>query len=213
MDVLEIGVGNGTHAQIISGIAKSYTGIDLTEYAVNSTRIRLELAGVKGVIRQMDAEKLDFPSVSFDFVWSWGVIHHSSNTSKILDEIYRVLRPGGKTVIMVYYRSWWSYYIGGILMGIFKGSFFRGKSLHEVNQSRTDGALARYYTFNSWKKLVGKKFEIKRLETLGNKGDIYPIPGSGFKNILLKATPIWLTIFFLKSARMGSFLICEMNKK
>jgi 2-polyprenyl-3-methyl-5-hydroxy-6-metoxy-1,4-benzoquinol methylase len=79
-EVLEIGVGNGSHAQLISPHCKSYTGIDLTEYAVKSTLRRFEVFKLKGVIRQMDAEKLDFPDGSFDFIWTWGVIHHSANT-------------------------------------------------------------------------------------------------------------------------------------
>ena len=37
-DVLEIGVSMGTHAEILSAHTKSYTGIDLTEFAVNATR-------------------------------------------------------------------------------------------------------------------------------------------------------------------------------
>ena len=81
-DVLEIGVGMGTHAEILSSHAKSYTGIDLTARAVNETQTRLKLFGRNGRVLQLDAEQMDFPDASFDFVWSWGVIHHSSDTRK-----------------------------------------------------------------------------------------------------------------------------------
>lgn len=212
-DVLEIGVGNGTHAQLLASHAKSYTGIDLTAYAQKSTATRLESFGIPGTVLQMDAEKMQFPDASFDFVWSWGVIHHSSNTDVILREIHRVLRPGGKTVIMVYYRSLWSYYLGGALLGVFKGQFFKGRNIHQINQSRTDGALARYYTFHSWKQLVRNNFTINRLETLGNKGDLLPIPGNFIKRFLLGSMPPAITRLGLKQLRMGSFLICEMTKK
>ena len=212
-DVLEIGVGNGTHAQILSTHAKSYTGIDLTQYATHSTTSRLALFGLKGRVINMDAEQLQFEAGTFDFIWSWGVIHHSSNIEKILDGMERVLRPGGETVVMVYYRSIWSYYLAGFLLGLFGGGFFKGKSLHEVNQERTDGALARYYTLRSWRKLVKDKFTVVRMETLGNKGDIIPLPGNRLKTFLLNLIPTWLTIFFLKDCRMGSMLICKMKKK
>src|SRR5439155_13252307 len=79
-DVLEIGVGNGSHAQLIAPHCRTYSGIDLTQYAVESTSHRLQIFGINGRVRQMDAEKMDFPDASFDFIWSWGVIHHSSNT-------------------------------------------------------------------------------------------------------------------------------------
>src|SRR2546430_4072998 len=36
------------------------------------------------------------PAASFDFVWSWGVVHHSEHTDRVLAEIARVLRPGGR---------------------------------------------------------------------------------------------------------------------
>lgn len=212
-DVLEIGTGNGTHAQILSMHAKSYTGIDLTQYATQSTAKRLALFGLNGRVINMDAEHLQFEPNTFDFIWSWGVIHHSSNIEKILDGMQRVLKPGGETVVMVYYRSIWSYYIAGFLFGFFSGKIFKGKSIHDVNQDRTDGALARYYTLHSWRELVKDKFDIVKLETLGNKGDIFPLPGSRLKTFLLTLIPTWLTVFSLKDLRMGSMLICKMKKK
>lgn len=140
-DVLEIGVGNGSHAALLCAHAKSFTGIDLTEYAVTSTSTRLQHAGLAGKIMQMDAERMQFPDQSFDFVWSWGVIHHSSDTRQVLKEIVRVLRPGGRAVTMVYHRSAWSYYfLGTFAHGIARGGFFKQGSLHKVVQSATDGA-------------------------------------------------------------------------
>jgi SAM-dependent methyltransferase len=35
-------------------------------------------------------------------VYSNGVIHHTPNTQRVVDEIYRVLKPGGKAIVMVY---------------------------------------------------------------------------------------------------------------
>lgn len=146
-DVLEIGVGMGTHAEILSSHARSYTGIDITKYAVKATEKRLEVFGRAGRALQMDAEQMDFPDASFDFVWSWGVIHHSSDTIKVLKEIQRVLKPGGRLTFMVYHQSVWNTSMRGWLYyGLLKGGLFRGKNAHELLQENTDGALARYYT-------------------------------------------------------------------
>src|SRR3989344_3865277 len=79
-DVLEIGVGNGSHAQLLASRARSFVGIDLTDYAVKSTSERFRCFNLPGKVLKMDAEKLEFPDSSFDFIWSWGVIHHSSST-------------------------------------------------------------------------------------------------------------------------------------
>lgn len=212
-DVLEIGVGNGSHAQLIAPWTRSYTGIDLTAYATKSTSTRLQVFGIPGRVLQMDAEKMIFDDASFDLVWSWGVIHHSANTDRILDEIRRVLRPGGRAIIMVYYRGWYSYYIAGLLHGLFKGHFFRGKTLHQAMQASTDGALARFYTFRSWKNIIGDRFTVQRVETFGGKADFVLLPAGRIKNTLLRVIPGALALFGLKNLRMGTFLVCSMTKK
>ena len=105
LDVLEIGVGNGSHAQLLAPHCGSYTGIDLTRYAVTSTSRRFEMFGLKGAIRRMDAESMGLDDCSFDFIWTWGVIHHSASTARVISEMHRVLRPGGQAIVMVYHRS------------------------------------------------------------------------------------------------------------
>lgn len=209
-DVLEIGVGNGSHAQLLASGAKSFTGIDITDYAVKSTNERFKLFGTPGVIKKMDAEKMDFPSNSFDFVWSWGVIHHSSNTKKILEEINRVLRPGGSAVIMVYHRGWWNYYVIGMLRGIFFGNLFK-MGLSRSVQLHTDGAIARYYSLGSWKKLVGEFFKVEKIESRGPKSDAIPLPGGRVKNFIRSIMPIFLNLFLVKNIRMGSFLVSKLS--
>jgi len=95
-DVLEIGVGNGSHAQLLAQYARSFTGIDLTDYAVRSTSKRMQLAGLDATILQMDAECMQFDDSTFDYIWKWGVIHHSSDTRRVLREMQRVLKQLGK---------------------------------------------------------------------------------------------------------------------
>ena len=189
-DVLEIGVGIGTHAEILSSNAKSYTGIDLTEYAVNATRKRLEVFGRNGRVLQMDAEKMDFPDASFDFVWSWGVIHHSSDTEKILEEVHRVLKPGGKFTFMVYHESIWNTFVRGWLYyGLIKGGLFRGKSAHKLIHENTDGALARYYTLPGLKEQVNRKFQIQSITLLGNKLQLIPMKYGPLKESISSLIP------------------------
>jgi SAM-dependent methyltransferase len=211
-DVFEIGVGNGSHAQLLARYSRSFTGIDLTDYATQSTAKRMELFGLKARILKMDAEKLGFNDNSFDFVWSWGVIHHSSNTEQILKEIQRVLRPGGKAVIMVYYRGWWNYYIKGFFQGFITGDLLKTGSLHQSVQLQTDGALARYYTLSEWKLLVEKWFVVKSIEIFGPKSDIVLLPGGALKKILTKIIPNPINRFLTHQARMGSFLVSLLEK-
>ena len=98
---------------------------------------------------------MEFADNSFDYIWTWGVIHHSADTRSILKEMNRVLRPGGKCAVMVYYRSWWTFYVCGLLRGVFKQQFKKRGGLHRVAQIATDGAIARYYTRREWAHTAG----------------------------------------------------------
>lgn len=212
--VLEIGVGNGSHAQLLATHAKSFTGIDITEYAVRSTNLRMQVSELKAEIKQMDAEHLEFPDSSFDFIWSWGVIHHSSNTEQIIKEMYRVLKPEGEAVTMVYHRGWWTYYVfSGILQGLKTGDLLKTGSLAKTVQMNTDGALARYYTPNTWKKLMERNgFRVEYVQVKGSKAELFPIPSGRFKSLLMRLVPSVVTRFLTNQCRMGSFLIAKVRK-
>jgi ubiquinone/menaquinone biosynthesis C-methylase UbiE len=213
-DVLEIGVGSGSHAQLLSSHAKSFNGIDLTDYAVESTRRRLACFGIEATIQQMDAENLKFDDNSFDFVWSWGVIHHSADTRKILSEIHRVLRPGGRCVTMVYHRSLWFYYIyRGLIPGLFAGKFFQGKSLTQVVEGGTDGAIARYYGISDWRDLVSEFMEVEDVTIYGQQNELLPLPGSNFKERVCDLIPDALGRAFLTTCKQGSFLVSSQRKR
>ena len=77
------------------------TGVDLTQRGVDLTRERLALEGLEAEVRVADAEALPFEDASFDIVYSWGVLHHSPNTQQAVNEVHRVLKPGGVARVMI----------------------------------------------------------------------------------------------------------------
>lgn len=109
--VLEIGCGLGTDGAQFAQAGADYTGIDLTDAAVELARKRFELFGLPGKFRTADAEQLDFPDESFDIVYSHGVLHHTPDIASAVREIHRVLRPGGKAKVMLYHRDSYNYRI------------------------------------------------------------------------------------------------------
>ncbi|HWN08373.1 MAG TPA: methyltransferase domain-containing protein [Pyrinomonadaceae bacterium] len=109
LKVLEIGCGLGTDGAQFAEAGADYTGVDLTEAAVELARKRFELFGVAGKFRTADAENLDFEDDSFDLVYSHGVLHHTPDTQKAIDEVHRVLRPGGRAMVMLYHRDSYNY--------------------------------------------------------------------------------------------------------
>ena len=109
LKVLEIGVGLGADHQNFAESGAFLSGIDLTDRAINHTFNRLKAFSLKSNLKVGDAENLNFKSNSFDIVYSWGVLHHSPNTSKAISEVFRVLKPNGIAKIMIYHK--WSLFI------------------------------------------------------------------------------------------------------
>jgi SAM-dependent methyltransferase len=107
-DVLEAGCGIGTDAVQFVRAGARYTGIDFSPTALELARQRPELAGVDLV--HGSVVQLPFADTSFDLVYSNGVIHHVPETQRAIDEFHRVLRPGGKAIVMVYHRSSLNFY-------------------------------------------------------------------------------------------------------
>ncbi len=100
--ILEIGAGLGTdHAQFARHGAIVHD-IDLSAGHLQLAQRNFALRGLAGSFHHGDAENLPFDDESFDLVFSNGVIHHTPNTARVADEILRVLKPGGRCIVMVY---------------------------------------------------------------------------------------------------------------
>jgi SAM-dependent methyltransferase len=112
LSVLEIGCGLGTDGAQFAKAGAHYTGVDLTEAAIELARKRFEIAGLPGEFRVADAENLDFADESFDRTYSHGVLHHTPDTARAVAEIHRVLKPGGRAMVMLYHRGSYNYRVG-----------------------------------------------------------------------------------------------------
>jgi len=108
--VLEVGAGMGTdHAQFAKHGAIT-TDYDLSSGHLDHAKRNFELRGLKGEFVHGDGEKMPFPDNTFDCVYSNGVIHHTPSTQTVIDGMYRVLKPGGRIIIMVYAEHSLHYY-------------------------------------------------------------------------------------------------------
>jgi 2-polyprenyl-3-methyl-5-hydroxy-6-metoxy-1,4-benzoquinol methylase len=205
--VLEIGCGMGTHAEMLLRNGARLTAIDQTTLAVESTRRRLELKQLDARVLLQDAEKLTLPDRSFDVVWTWGVIHHSSSTEQCVSEISRVLRPGGRLMMMVYHRPSLVYYLHcGLIRGVFLGRLLR-QSLHQIYVNATDGFYARVFSKYELRALLAPQFHSLQITVVGLKAELYPIPRNGFKIALERLTPDWLAKAIL--GKFGSMVVVE----
>lgn len=103
---LEIGCGMGTDTLVFAREGFKVTGIDLTPAHLRLAEKLFHLYNAQGKFMEGNAEKLPFPVNTFDCVYSYGVLHHTPDTKKAIQEIYRVLIPKGRAVIMLYHK--WS---------------------------------------------------------------------------------------------------------
>lgn len=114
-DVLEIGTGLGTDGARWAAEGARYTGVDLTPEATRFASENFRVRGLTGRFLNLDAETLPFENGSFDIVYSHGVIHHTPRTERVVSEIHRVLRPGGRAIVMVYHKSSCNYHVNIML--------------------------------------------------------------------------------------------------
>ncbi len=197
--VLEIGCGSGAASCIFSKGGANVTSVDLTEQALKLTKLNSELQGTKIKIKRMDAEKLDFPNESFDYIFSWGVLHHSKNTLNAFKEVSRVLKTGGEGLIMVYNKNSLRYYINGLYWLLIKGKIFQGYNLKRVQDFYTDGYYHRHFTPKELK---------KELERLGLKCSSVFTTHMGTK--MIPFIPNWLRKW-LKN-HYGWLLVAKFKK-
>lgn len=94
--VLEVGCGRGVGMVILLDLgAAQVTGFDLDRKMVALAKKRLSKYGERARVFTGDAEAMDVPSESFDIVVEYGILHHVPGWQKALEEIARVLKPGG----------------------------------------------------------------------------------------------------------------------
>jgi len=103
--VLEVGVGTGisldsypTHASV--------TGVDLSESMLAEAQQLIEERQWTHVdVQSMNAEELTFEDSPFDIVTSFHTISVVSDAKKMMREVIRVCKPGGRILIINHFRS------------------------------------------------------------------------------------------------------------
>ena len=168
-DLLEICVGLGADHQRYAESGARLTGIDLTGRAVEHTRRRLVLFDLKSDLRVGDAEALPFADESFDWVYSWGVLHHSPDTVRAIDEVWRVLRWRGTARIMIYHKHSLVGYMLWLRYALLTGRPWR--SLADIYAHHLESLGTKAYTVNEAQALF-RRFSEARISTVMTHGDL-----------------------------------------
>jgi len=105
--VLDAGCGTGIFSIIFArNGASRVVGIDISPGSLETARglkERFSLANAE--FEQRDMLSLPFADGTFDVVWAWGTVHHTTDPFAAVAELIRVLRPGGSILLAVYKRT------------------------------------------------------------------------------------------------------------
>ena len=212
LEVLEIGVGLGADHQRFAQSFARLTGIDLNDRAVEHTRRRFELFALRSDLRVADAEALPFLDESYDVVYSWGVSHHSPDTPRAIDEVWRVLRRGGKARIMIYHKHSLVGYMLWVRYALLTGKPWR--SLSAIYAIHLESPGTKAYTIDQARGLF-RRFAEVRISTVLTHGDLLESDaGQRHRGWLLSTAKRLWPRHFLRWALPGHglFMLIEARK-
>jgi ubiquinone/menaquinone biosynthesis C-methylase UbiE len=199
------------HAEFCKAGAE-LTGIDLTQRAINITRERLTSYKLESTLICGDAENLPFQGNSFDLVYSWGVIHHTTDTRKAAQEILRVLKPGGEFRVMVYHK--WS--LVGLMLWL-RYALLRLKpfcSLEKIYATYLESPGTKAYSRAEALQLFSGCSSVETSVVLTHGDLLESQAGQRHKGLALKIAralwPRWL--FKLLCRNLGLFLLIKGRK-
>jgi len=176
-DVLEVGCGSGIAVQLFAEAGANVTAVDLTPWAVATTRARLDAFGLEADVFEADGEALPLDDDTFDLVFSWGVIHHSTDTERALSELVRVCRPGGEVVIMVYHRRSLFYAVYRLFMRFLPLARRLGLHFEGARAGETEGLIARHFTRAEVRAmLLAAGLRDVRVVPYGQDAELLPLP-------------------------------------
>ncbi len=198
---LEVGIGLGTDLRTFAKAGMQVTGLDYSPGNAHLSQQGLDACDLKGKVVSGDAEQLPFPDTSFDICYSWGCLHHSPETRKSIDELYRVLKPGGSVMVMLYHKGYQYLYM--LLAYILT---FRWLSM----------PLQRYISWRYDSAPLSQMFSRKELFDMFGRFDNVQIRVVNFGGIqshpVLKHLWRLFQIFPALEQRIGSFAIITAKK-
>lgn len=154
--VLEIGCGIGTDTINFARHGAYVTAVELSKKSLEIAQQRAEVYGLEDRIRFYlgNAEELTtfVPVEPYDLVYSFGVIHHTPNPERVIEQMRHYVQPGSTISIMIYYRYSWK--VLWILIIYGKGRFWRLAELVAQHSEAETGCPVTYtFTRSKAKKL------------------------------------------------------------
>ena len=134
--ILDVGCGTGNFSLKLARLGCSVTGIDISEKMLGSARKKSRKEGFPAEFLLMDASDLRFADESFDAVVSMAALEFMQDQQKTLDEMFRVLKKGGKLLVGTINREsdWGEMYLD---LAEKKDTVFRHARLRTMEELKT----------------------------------------------------------------------------
>jgi SAM-dependent methyltransferase len=212
--VLEIGYGVGWLLNEFVKARAEVHGIDLSEshHRFSSYRFRDDPA-VR--LQVASAERIPYPDNYFDFVASFGVLHHAEDDLRCYAELRRVLKPGAKAFLMLYRRGgpkywWWKIVAQGLLRGgLIRYRFNLDNFVYSVTDAyEGEGApVSRHYTRQDLLYCF-RKFSRAEFNICGNRNEWDNLPAHRLplSNLLPRGARDWLV------GKSGAYWMVDLTK-
>lgn len=179
--ILEIGCGAGIDLVRFARGGADVTGVDLSETAIDLAEKNLRINGLKGDLRVMNGESLEFDDKNFDVVYAHGVLQYTADADKMAAESCRVLKDGGEFISMVYNRRGWLNILSKLM---------------RVELEHEDAPVLEKYTISEFKailsgfssiKIIPERFPVKTRLHTGVKAFLYNSLFVGMFNLIPRA--------------------------
>ena len=165
--VLEVGCGAGVDLVRFARGGAAVTGVDLARSAIELAAANFAQQGLTADLRVADGEQLPFPDAAFDLVFAHGVVQYTPNPGTLVEEVRRVLKPGGEAIFQVYNRHSWLNVLSKVM---------------KVGLEHEDAPVLRKYAEGEFRRLlagfreiriVTERFPVKSRLHGGWKGALY----------------------------------------
>lgn len=153
--LLEVGCGLGFDLVRFAKGGVFVTGIDISEKTIELARRNFEIHGIDGGLLPMNGEDLQFGNCSFDVVYSHGVLSYTNDAQEMINEVHRVLKPGGEAILMLHHRNSWLFFLTNLL---------------RVTLERDDSPVFKTYSRSEFRQML---YGFSNIEIIADR---FPVP-------------------------------------
>jgi ubiquinone/menaquinone biosynthesis C-methylase UbiE len=144
--LLEIGCGAGIDLLRFAQAGAIVTGVDISDVSIALARKNFAYHDLTVELRVMNGEELQFDDNSFDVVYAHGVLQYTAHAERMINEMHRVLRPGGEAILMVYNRYSWLNILS---------------KLTKVALEHQDAPVLRKYSIGEFKRMLARFVHVR----------------------------------------------------